>query len=105
MNLSGRLPFHKPAKPVKDRDHLARVKSLPCIICFAPPPSDAHHVIHGRYGTRKASDHDTIPLCKLHHQHGPHAIHNGKETWAAMFGEDHSYLPKVREWLEQEIDF
>jgi len=76
--------------------YMGKVKALPCVICGAQPPSDAHHVTHGRYGSRKASDYDTIPLCKAHHQDGPEAIHNGKETWAAKHGPDYSYIPQVR---------
>ena len=101
----------KSPKPVRGtaaaKRHLARVKSLPCVICQAPPPSDAHHVICGRYGSRKASDFDTIPLCKRHHQHGPEAIHNGKASWESKHGPDWGYLPLVRADLDDttEIDF
>lgn len=80
-------------------DHMCRVKGLPCIICGAPPPSDAHHCIHDRYGTRKASDFEVIPLCKAHHQDGPEAIHNGKETWRKKHGPDHGYLALVRKLM------
>ena len=93
-----------PAEIRAGKAWMARVKQLPCIICGAPPPSDAHHVIHGRYGTRRAPDKSTIPLCKAHHQDGPEAIHNGKETWAAKHGFDYEYLPKVAAMLG-EIDF
>lgn len=30
-----------------ESQHLARVKSVPCVLCDAPPPSEAHHVIQG----------------------------------------------------------
>ena len=81
-------------------EYMARVKALPCVICDAPPPSDAHHVIHGRYGGRKPDGFHTIPLCKIHHQDGPEAIHNGKETWAAKHGPDYSYLEVVKQRLK-----
>ena len=79
--------------------HMKRVKALPCAVCGASPPSDAHHVIHERYGSRKASDLQVIPLCKAHHQEGPLAIHNGKERWRAEYGADWSYLPWVEKML------
>lgn len=83
----------------KARDHLSRVKQLPCVICRKHGPSDAHHVICGRYGSSKASDFEVIPLCKAHHQDGPDAIHNGKASWVERYGEDHKYLPLVEMWL------
>lgn len=76
-------------------EHMRRVKAMPCVICGKHGPSDAHHVICDRYGTRKASDLDVIPLCKSHHQNGPDAIHNGKASWVAKHGPDHAYLPMV----------
>jgi 5-methylcytosine-specific restriction endonuclease McrA len=76
--------------------YMAVVKSLPCAVCGAPAPSDAHHVIHDRFGTRKTSDFDVIPLCRKCHLEGPEAIHNGKQIWREKHGPDHGYLPKVR---------
>lgn len=99
MNLTGRPIYQKSGKPVKDRAHLARVKSLPCVICNAPPPSDAHHCISDRYGTRKVGDDATIPLCKRHHQDGTEAIHNGKASWEAKHGKDYDFLPVVMAML------
>jgi len=83
-------------------EHMGKVKQLPCVICLSPPPNDAHHCFHGRYGTRKASDFDVIPLCKLCHQDGPDAIHNAKRTWAEKNGFDYEYLPTVRDMLAGE---
>lgn len=104
MNLTGRDPVQKPEKcpltATEHRAHLGMVRSLPCAVCGAPGPSDAHHCIHGRYGTRKPCDCMTIPLCKRHHQEGPEAIHNGKHTWAARFGNDYDYLAQTRAMIE-----
>jgi len=72
--------------------YMQAVKQLPCAVCGAAPPSDAHHVICDRYGTAKASDWDTVPLCKAHHQDGPEAIHNGKASWRAKHGPDYGYI-------------
>ena len=103
-------PFTKPMRKVsakrrsyrasqEGQDALAymgKVKGLPCVICGAAPPSEAHHCFHGRYGARKSSDYDTIPLCPEHHRTGPEAVHNAKEAWAAKHGPDYSYIPRVR---------
>lgn len=102
MNIRGHLGFKAP-KPVRGtvaaRAYLERVKGLPCVVCGAVPPSDAHHVISGRFGSRKASDFDTIPLCKRHHQEGPEAIHQNKAAWEAAHGPDTSYLPIVKQMI------
>ncbi len=102
-NLAGKPPLGlKLERPKPSPEHLARVKALPCVICGAPPPSDAHHCIHDRFGTLKASDYETIPLCKAHHQWGAEAIHAGKATWREKWGPDHGYLPAVAKMLAQE---
>ena len=106
MNLTGRPPLGlkgpKKSRGTKaGRDYMARVKMLPCVICGAAPPSDAHHIICDRFGTTKASDFETIPLCKNHHQVGPDAIHNGKASWVEKYGPDHSYLNMVKQQLDK----
>lgn len=102
MNIRGPLGL-KASKPIRGtvaaKAHLERIKSLPCVICGAAPPSDAHHVISGRFGSAKASDFDTIPLCKAHHQNGPEAIHQNKAAWEAAHGPDTDYLPVVARML------
>lgn len=111
-DLAGRGPLG-PKQPKPERGtkaglaHMARVKMLPCVICRSYPPNDAHHVYHGRYGTMKASDFETIPLCKSCHQTGPLSVHQAKETWEELHGPDWGFLPLVRAWLdnETEIDF
>jgi len=108
MDLAGRGPLgQKAAKPVRGtkeaKYHLARVKSLPCVVCLQPGPSDAHHVFHGRYGTRKASDFEVIPLCRNHHQ-GPDGIHTNKALWADRYGFDHEFLAVVADMLNGELN-
>ena len=100
MNLTGRKPVQKPEKcrlsAAEHRKHVEAVKSLPCVVCQAPPPSDAHHCICDRYGTKKPCDCHTIPLCRVCHLDGPNAIHNGKESWVARYGKDYDYLEETR---------
>lgn len=79
---------------------MRRVKMLPCCICGLAGPSDAHHPIHDRYSSAKRSGFDVIPLCKLHHQDGPEAIHNGKETWRKKHGADYEYIEETRKKVE-----
>lgn len=59
----------------KERDHLAKVKSLPCSVCDLPGPSDAHHVKQGLQYT-------CIALCKDCHQGSFMGWHGQKRAWA-----------------------
>lgn len=85
------------------RRHMAKVAALPCVICGYPPPSQCHHCISGRYGQRKASDFETIPLCWSCHQ-GPHGIHANKRAWEAANGPDTGFLPLVQDLVAKKKD-
>lgn len=86
------------SKPKADRQHLAKVAALPCVIC-ASWPVHVHHCISGRYGQRKAPDSDTIPLCPDCHQ-GPEGIHASKRAWEERHGPDTGFLPLVKKLIE-----
>ena len=114
MNLAHQFrgPLGQKAdKPVRGtagaKRWMDRVSALPCVICQRHGPSEVHHVICGRYGQRKASDFEVIPLCPSCHRLGPLAIHNGKESWVERNGPDYGFIPVVRALLDQrdEIDF
>ena len=99
--ISAKKAAHRASKEGKaGLAYMALVKQLPCAICDAPPPSDVHHCIHDRFGSRKSSDFDTIPLCKAHHQDGPDAIHNGKASWATKHGPDYGYIQQTLKAVE-----
>jgi hypothetical protein len=59
---------------VRDKKRLDFARQLPCAGCGSPAPNDVHH--EGEHGMGiKASDYDSLPLCrKCHawrHQSGP----------------------------------
>lgn len=58
-----------------ERRHLQRVKSLPCSVCNAPPPSSAHHV-------RQHSQYICVALCHDCHQGAFNGIHGQRRMWA-----------------------
>ena len=58
-----------------ERAHLARVKELPCSVCDAPGPSDAHHIKQQRHFT-------AVALCKSCHQHPVLGWHGQRRMWA-----------------------
>jgi len=56
-----------------ERRHLARVKELPCSVCGADGPSEAHHIVQGLQYT-------CIALCVDCHR-GPLGWHGTKALW------------------------
>ena len=58
-----------------ERQHLANVKSLPCSVCDAPGPSDAHHIKQHRQYT-------CVALCKDCHQGSLLGWHGQKRAWS-----------------------
>lgn len=59
----------------KERAHLAKVKALPCSVCDAPGPSEAHHIKQGQQYT-------AVALCTSCHQPGLMGWHGQKRMWA-----------------------
>lgn len=108
MDLMKRGPLGlkapKPERGTKRaKDHMARVAACQCVVCRRPGPSEVHHCICGRFGSRKASDFDTIPLCYECHR-GPHGIHAGKETWVAINGPDTDFLALTADLIAGECN-
>lgn len=61
----------------KERGHLLLVKELPCSVCDAPPPSEAHHVKQHRQYT-------CVALCASCHRGQTNGWHGQKRMWAIM---------------------
>jgi hypothetical protein len=103
-NLGGRPPLgQKAPKPIRGTDaakaHMRAVAGLGCAVCGSRPV-EVHHCISGRYGSRKVSDFDTLPLCVNHHR-GADGIHTDKAAWEALHGPDTDYLPIVKMMINQ----
>lgn len=78
-----------------ERRHLARVKSLPCGVCGAEAPSEAHHVEQHRQFT-------TIPLCPDCHRGSHNGLHGQKRMWAIHKATELSVLnDTIRKLLER----
>jgi hypothetical protein len=83
----------------RDREYMAWIASLPCIVCYASyyfpvwalhewpngkecMPVEVAHVGDRGLGA-KCSDRETIPLCAQHHREGSDAVHRlGKNFWS-----------------------
>ena len=57
------------------REHLASVKALPCSVCDAPGPSDAHHIKQQQHYT-------TVALCQSCHTGSLMGWHGQRRAWA-----------------------
>jgi len=79
--------------------HIGRVKSLPCSLCGACAPSDAHHILEGRIQGRRSDDFVTIPLCKDCHQGARNGVHGQQIMLKVMKETELSLLAKTIETL------
>lgn len=59
----------------KTREHLRRVKELPCSVCDAPGPSEAHHIQQGQQYT-------AVALCESCHRGPAMGLHGQRRMWA-----------------------
>jgi hypothetical protein len=71
-----------------EREHLRRVKELPCGVCGASGPSDAHHIKQGL-------QYLCIPLCRDCHQGSFNGIHGQARIWAVYKKDEMSVLNDV----------
>lgn len=58
-----------------EREHLARVKQLPCSVCDEPGPSEAHHINQGQQYT-------AVALCPSCHTGALMGWHGQRRMWA-----------------------
>jgi hypothetical protein len=90
MNLTGQPVYQKTPKGSKNptkaqREHMATVATMPCVIC-GNHPVHVHHATCGGGGRR---DHmRVLPLCEECHT-GSRGIHHlGRRAWAELNGGD-----------------
>ena len=65
---------NKPAQTAAERAHIERVKSLPCVVCWAPPPSECHEIEQGQWFT-------SVALCSDCHRGSHNGIHGRRAIW------------------------
>ena len=66
---------NKPAASVRAAEHIVRVKGLPCSVCEAPPPSEAHEIKQGQWFT-------AVALCDSCHRGPLLGLHGQRRMWA-----------------------
>lgn len=57
-----------------ERDHVSRVKELPCSVCDAPGPSEAHEPTQGLW-------YISIALCADCHRGSVNGLHGKRVMW------------------------
>jgi len=73
------------AKPTTaESAHIEQIKSMPCGVCDAAAPSDAHELNQGQWFT-------SIPLCRSCHM-GYNGIHGTKHIWKVLKKDELSVL-------------
>lgn len=90
-------------------ERMGVIARMRCIICEVHGEeqisgTQVHHCICGRYSMRRVQHAATIPLCEGHHQGlrdtSKFAIHQSKEAWVALYGEDTDYLRIVNDKMK-----
>lgn len=66
---------NKKQPTAKERRHIARVKALPCSVCNAHGPSEAHEIKQGQWFT-------AVALCGSCHRDPMMGLHGQKRMWA-----------------------
>ena len=79
----------------KERAYVGLVKLLPCSVCEAPGPSDAHHIKQHRQYT-------VVALCKSCHQGSKMGWHGEKRAWAIAKMDELDALNKT---VEKVVDY
>lgn len=75
---------------IADRDYLARVAGLGCVICrmfgYGPTPAEVHHQRTGTGAGKRANHRQTAPLCPEHHR-GNVGLHGmGRKAFEREYG-------------------
>lgn len=65
---------NKPAPTAAERAHIERVKNLPCVVCWSPPPSECHEIAQGQWFT-------SVALCPDCHRGSHNGIHGRRAIW------------------------
>lgn len=84
--------------------HLAYIRTLPCIFCDAPPPSEAAHFRAGLTGMgTKPHDFYTFPMCFRHHKEQTESKLGELGWWLDQLSARPDLLVKaIRSWAKSQ---
>lgn len=78
----------------RDREHIGRVKILPCSVCDQSGPSDAHHI-------KQNQPYLCVALCADCHNGNHNGIHGRKSIWRVKKMDEYDGLAvTIRRLLE-----
>jgi len=60
-----------------EKRHISKIKDMPCGVCGAHGPSDAHHIEQHKQFL-------CVPLCRSCHQDSHNGIHGQKRIWNVL---------------------
>ena len=83
---------NKRAMTAAERRHVTNIKSMPCGVCLAAGPSDAHEMEQGKWFL-------AIPLCRDCHTGSFNGLHGQKRMWSVLKKTELSVLNKTIEKL------
>lgn len=66
---------NKPSMTKDEREHVERIKDMPCGVCGTHGPSEAHELKQGQWFT-------SIPLCADCHRGSYNGIHGQARIWS-----------------------
>lgn len=80
-----------------EREHIAKVASISCIVCGVWPV-EVHHALTG-YGGRR-NNMKVLPLCFNHHR-GVQGIHTlGRKAWQRQYATEQELLDRLDHALQ-----
>lgn len=81
-----------------EKDHMAAVRELGCLICGKD--AQVHHVRGHQFGLK--NNFRVVPLCYRHHNDGPfgHCVHQGTKTFEANYMTQEEMLARVNRLLD-----
>ena len=81
----------KPSRTKAESAHIERVKSTPCVICDAPPPSECHEIEQGQWFT-------SVALCADCPRGSVNGLHGQRAMWRVT---KHTELSALNETLRR----
>jgi hypothetical protein len=91
----------KKAPTKAEREHMGKIKQLPCVVCDHPPPSDCHHIT--QCGRRLGHLH-TLPLCYECHRGNNGFSGINRSAWDKSLSNQLHLLEKVKKMLKEQED-
>lgn len=100
LGIKGEKPKTRRAHKTKaEREHMAAVAALPCLVCGCWPV-EVHHEGWPRSNLR------LLPLCPCHHrrEYGPGAYHYSPQAFCAAHGSSEELLDRVMKMTAAAVD-